>query len=225
MGLTETIREEIEYKIAFTIPGIDLPIPVSVVTTWGIMAFLVVMSIILTRNMKLVPGKRQIVVEGIVGLVVKLFGTYLGEHGKRYVSYIGTVVLYLIVANTMGLFGFTPPTKDLNTTIGLALMSIVLVQYASIYQRGVGGWLKSFTQPMFIMTPMNILELAIKPLSLCMRLFGNVLGAFIIMEMIKYAVPVAVPLAASMYFDIFDGCLQAYVFAFLTSLYIQEAIE
>ena len=69
------------------------------------------------------------------------------------------------------------------------------------------------------------MELGIKPLSLCMRLFGNVLGAFIIMEMIIHVIPAVVPLAASAYFDIFDGLLQAYVFCFLSSLYIHEAIE
>ncbi len=78
---------------------------------------------------------------------------------------------------------------------------------------------------MAIVTPLNVLELAIKPLSLCMRLFGNILGAFIIMELLKMVIPAVIPLAASMYFDIFDAFLQAYVFVFLTSLYIQEAIE
>ena len=85
--------------------------------------------------------------------------------------------------------------------------------------------LKSFSQPMAVVTPMNILELAIRPLSLCMRLFGNVIGATVIMELLKMAVPVFVPAVFSVYFDIFDGLIQAYVFVFLTSLYIKEAIE
>ena len=75
------------------------------------------------------------------------------------------------------------------------------------------------------MTPLNLMELVVRPLSLCMRLFGNILGAFIIMELIKMVVPMVVPLVASMYFDLFDAFLQAYVFTFLTSLYIQEAVE
>lgn len=78
---------------------------------------------------------------------------------------------------------------------------------------------------MAIVTPINILELFIKPLSLCMRLFGNVLGAFVIMEMLKILIPVAIPVPFSFYFDIFDGLIQAYVFVFLTSLYIKEAVE
>ena len=76
-----------------------------------------------------------------------------------------------------------------------------------------------------IITPINILEIFIKPLSLCMRLFGNVLGAFVVMELIKIIVPAIIPVAFSLYFDIFDGLIQAYVFVFLTALFIKEAIE
>ncbi|RXE62179.1 F0F1 ATP synthase subunit A, partial [Muribaculaceae bacterium Isolate-001 (NCI)] len=90
---------------------------------------------------------------------------------------------------------------------------------------GVGGWIKSFTEPIAIVTPINILEVFIKPLSLCMRLFGNVLGAFVIMELLKLLVPVALPVPFSFYFDVFDVLIQAYVFVFLTSMYIKEAIE
>jgi F-type H+-transporting ATPase subunit a len=76
-----------------------------------------------------------------------------------------------------------------------------------------------------VVTPLNILELGIKPLSLCMRLFGNVLGAFVIMNLIEVVVPLIVPVALSLYFDLFDGLLQAFVFTFLTTLYMQEAME
>ena len=75
------------------------------------------------------------------------------------------------------------------------------------------------------MTPINILEVFTRPLSLCMRLFGNVLGSFVIMELIKMVVPYVLPAVLSLYFDLFDGILQAYVFVFLTGLYIQDAIE
>ena len=103
-------------------------------------------------------------------------------------------------------------------------MSIILVQYAGIHQRGTGGWLKHFAHPIGMMAPMNILELFIRPLSLCMRLFGNILGAYIVMELIHHVAPAVIPLAAGAYFDIFDALLQAYVFCFLTSLFIQESI-
>ena len=80
-------------------------------------------------------------------------------------------------------------------------------------------------QPVPVLLPLNILEIFIKPLSLCMRLFGNVLGAFIIMELLKIVAPVVVPGLFSLYFDLFDGGIQAYVFVFLTSLFIAEETE
>ena len=113
----------------------------------------------------------------------------------------------------------------MNVTAALALMSIILIEYAGIHRKGVKRWFKSFAEPIALIAPINVLELVIKPLSLCMRLFGNVLGAFVIMELIKEVVPMVVPVAFSLYFDIFDGFIQAYVFVFLTSLYIGEAIE
>ena len=136
-----------------------------------------------------------------------------------------TVLLYIGVSNIIGLFGLKPPTKDLNVTAALALMSIILVETSGIRSKGLKGWLKSFADPSPVIAPMNLLEVIIRPLSLCMRLFGNVLGAFVIMELIKQLLPVALPVPFSLYFDIFDGLLQAYVFTFLTSMFIQEKIN
>ena len=135
------------------------------------------------------------------------------------------MLIYLAVANVIGLFGITPPTKDLNVTAGLAFMSIFLIEWSGIRKKGVKGWLKSFAEPMPVLLPINILEVFIRPLSLCMRLFGNVLGAYIVMELIKMVVPIFVPMVFSMYFDVFDGGIQAYVFVFLTSLFMQEKME
>ena len=109
----------------------------------------------------------------------------------------------------------------------MAITSILLVEFAGIKERGLKGHLKSFAKPVAIVAPINLLELIIKPLSLCMRLFGNVLGAFIIMELIKSVIflKIGVPVAFSLYFDLFDGFLQAYIFVFLTAMYVQEAVE
>ena len=198
----------------------------STVITWVIMAILLVLCIFLTRGLKVKNvSKRQLVAESIVGWLEKFVIGMTGEEGKAFVPYLCSVLLYIGFANLIGLCGVKPPTKDLNVTAALAVMSIVLVQYAGIHRKGFKGWLKSFTQPMAIVTPINILELFIKPLSLCMRLFGNVLGAFVIMELLKSLIPVVLPVPFSFYFDIFDGLIQAYVFVFLTSLYIKEAVE
>ena len=213
------LNEELAYKIAFTIG--PLQVPQYVVITWGIMAFLVIFSIVMTRNLKLVPGKRQVVIEGLVSFLYKLYYDILGEKGKRYIPYLGSVCIFLAVADGVGL----PPTRNLNVTVALAILAILLVQVGGIQTKGAKGWLKGFGQPVPVIAPMNILDLFTRPLSLSLRLFGNVLGGVIIMALLNSAIPIGVPLIGSAYFDIFDGLLQAYVFTFLTSLYLQEAIE
>ena len=110
-------------------------------------------------------------------------------------------------------------------TAALAIMSIILIQAAAIHSKGTKGWLKNFAEPVAVVTPINILELVIRPLSLCMRLFGNVLGAFVVMKLIESVVPVIVPTVFGLYFDFFDGFIQAYIFVFLSSLFIREAVE
>jgi F-type H+-transporting ATPase subunit a len=104
-------------------------------------------------------------------------------------------------------------------------MSIAVVIGAGIRFRGFKGWLKEFKEPVPIILPMKILEIFIRPLSLCMRLFGNILGSFIIMKLLEASMPVVVPAILSIYFDIFDGLIQMVVFVFLTTLFIKEAIE
>ena len=226
--LKEKIMEELNCETVFTIHfgSFDISIAESTVITWVIMVILLALCIFLTRGLKVKNvSRRQLVAESIVGWLEKFVIGMTGEEGKAFVPYLCSVLLYIGFANLIGLCGVKPPTKDLNVTAALAVMSIVLVQYAGIHKKGFKGWLKSFTQPMAIVTPINILELFIKPLSLCMRLFGNVLGAFVIMELLKSLIPVVLPVPFSFYFDIFDGLIQAYVFVFLTSLYIKEAVE
>ena len=136
-----------------------------------------------------------------------------------------TIILYLGVSNMISLFGFKPPTKDLNVTAALAIMSMFLIEYSGIRKNGVKHWVKHFAEPVPLVAPIMVLEIVIRPLSLCMRLFGNVLGAFVIMELLKAIIPVIVPIPFSFYFDIFDGLLQAYVFVFLTALFMNEEQE
>lgn len=225
--LASQLLEELNCETAFTIPvfgGIE--IAESVVITWVIMAVILLLSIFLTRNLKVRDiGKRQLVAETIVTSLNKFVKDMVGEEGRAYVPYLASVLVFIGISNIIGLFGLKPPTKDLNVTAALAVMSIILIEYAGIHKKGVRKWAKSFTEPIAIVTPINILEVFIKPLSLCMRLFGNVLGAYVIMELIKLIVPVILPIPFSFYFDVFDGLIQAYVFVFLTSLFIKEATE
>jgi F-type H+-transporting ATPase subunit a len=221
------LLEELNCETVFTIPVFGgVAVSESVVVTWIIMAVMTILSICVVRNLRIEnPGKKQIFMETVIGGLVHFFEDLLGEHGKRYAPYLISTVLYIGISNLIGYFGFKPPTKDFNVTAALALMSIVLIEYAGIHQKGTKKWLKSFAEPVAIIAPINVLEIFIRPLSLCMRLFGNVLGSFVVMELIKIMVPVIVPIPFSLYFDLFDGLIQAYVFVFLTSLFIKEATE
>ena len=225
-NLSEFLMEELEAATAFTIPifgGID--VAESTVISWVIMAIIMILTLVLTRNMKVEnPGKLQVGVEYVVESLQNIVRGIVGHEGERYVPYLATVLVFLGISNVFAVTGMKPPTKDLNVSAAVALMSIVLVQIASIRQNRVKGWLKGFTKPIAVVTPINIMELAIRPLSLCMRLFGNVLGAFVIMELIKLVVPVFVPAIFSLYFDLFDGLIQTYVFVFLTSLFMKETM-
>ena len=223
MDLAEALTDGLEAKTVFTVFGIN--ISEATVVTWIIMAVIVALCIFMTRNLKVQNiSKRQAMIEYIVVKLEGLIVDITGEEGKRYAPYLITVMIYLAFANIIGVFSFKPPTKSLNVTAALAIMSIVIVQYAGIHARGVKGWIKSFAYPIGIIAVFNVMDLFTRPLSLCMRLFGNILGAFVIMEIVDFVIPVIFPAGLSLYFDFFDGLLQAYVFTFLTSIYIKEAI-
>ena len=226
-SLTKNLLEELNVETVFTIPvfgGID--VSESVVVTWIIMAVVILLSIIFVRNLRVEnPGKKQLVLESAIGWIQDFCVDVMGKENKRYVPYLITVILYLGISNIIGLFGFKPPTKDLNVTAALAIMSMFLIEYSGIHRNGLKHWVKHFAEPVPVVAPILILEIIIRPLSLCMRLFGNVLGAFVIMELLKLVAPVLIPIPFSFYFDIFDGFLQAYVFVFLTALFMNEEQE
>ena len=190
------------------------------------MAVLTILSVILVRNLKVEkPGKIQLALESFIGFLNDFFMDTIGKDGKPYVPYLISVALYIGAANLIGLFGFKPPTKDLNVTAALAIMSLVLIYYSGVRKQGLKKFFLGFAEPMPIIAPINIMEIAIRPVSLCMRLFGNVIGAFVIMELLKMLMPAILPIPFSLYFDVFDGLIQTYVFVFLTSLFMKEQME
>ncbi len=239
LTLGDRIKEALVYKTVFTVKMGSLSIPVSetVITTWIIMAVLIIGSILLTRRLTEVPKGAQIVVEALVGGLNDFFKGQIGHHWKLFAPWLGTVALYLGLANLVGFFsplpflGFEPPfslkppTRDINVTAALSLMTILIVLFSGIAIKGFVGWAKSLAKPSPVMLPFNILEYLIKPISLCLRLYGNILGAFIIMELLAMVTPLFIPPVASVYFDFFDGLIQAVVFTFLSTLYIAEAVE
>ncbi len=229
MDLKEELLEQLEIQTVFTVPGTNISVDETTVVSWIIMAALTVLAIILTRNLK-VSGeisKRQQMLEVCMDKMMNFFNGVLGEKGAKYAPWLMSTAIFIGACNMIGILGFKPPTKSMQDTAAMALTSIILVEIAGIREKGLGGHLKSFAKPVAIVTPINILEIIIKPLSLCMRLFGNVIGAFIIMELLKSIIffKIGVSLAFSLYFDLFDGFLQAYIFVFLTAMYINEAVE
>lgn len=233
------------------IGSLDIPVADSIVMMWIIMAVLIVLSIIFTRNLKTVPAGKQNIAEIIVETVTKLIKNIMGEHGRDFVPYFGTILLFLVFANVSGIFnifptaadlykitglGFfgglpkfsiDPPTKDLNVTVTMALMTVSLVALSGIRYKGPKGFLLSFFKPVPIMLPFHLLDYGTRTVSLSLRLFGNILAGYIIMEMLYAGAIFAKPVVpiASFFFDIFDAGLQAYIFVFLSSVYISEAVE
>ena len=223
----ESLLQELENKTAFTIPLLGgIPVADSVVVTWIVMAVLLALSLVLTRNLRVrSPGMVQAALEWAVQFLNSFVKTNIGTHWRPFAPWLGTVALYIGVSNLIGIFGLTPPTKDISVTAALAVMSMLLIYGAQFRYNGPLGGLKKFAEPMPLLLPINLMEVVIRPLALCMRLFGNILGAYIIMEMLKFVAPVILPAVFSIYFDLFDGLIQTVVFVFLTTLFTGEGIK
>ena len=226
--MTDRLLEELQCETVIKIPFLNglLDIKESVVVTWIIMAVIVALCIIFVRNLKVEnPGKGQLLLESAISTGQNFFEDVMGKENRKYIPYLLTVLIYIGISNIIGLFGFKPPTKDLNVTAAIAIMSMILIEYSGIHKNGVKHWVKHFAEPVPFVAPIMILEIVIRPLSLCMRLFGNVLGAFVIMELFEDSSSGFGSYPISFYFDIFDGLLQAYVFVFLTALFMNEEQE
>lgn len=223
----ESLLQELENKTAFTIPLLGgIPVADSVVVTWIVMAVLLALSLVLTWNLRVrSPGRVQAALEWAVQFLNSFVKTNIGTHWRPFAPWLGTVALYIGVSNLIGIFGLTPPTKDISVTAALAVMSMLLIYGAQFRYNGPLGGLKKFAEPMPLLLPINLMEVVIRPLALCMRLFGNILGAYIIMEMLKFVAPVILPAVFSIYFDLFDGLIQTVVFVFLTTLFTGEGIK
>ena len=222
-----SLVSELGNETAFTIPVLGgIPVSESVVVSWIVMAVLALAALLLTRKLSVRdPGKVQIALESAVQFLNGFVKENIGSHWRPFAPWLGTVALYIGLSNIVGIFGLTPPTKDIGVTAALAVMSMLLIYGAQFRYNGLLGGLKKFDEPMPLLIPINLMEIVIRPLALCMRLFGNVLGAFIIMEMIKLLVPAVVPAVLSIYFDLFDGLIQMVVFVFLTTLFTGEGIK
>ena len=217
-------------NVVFEIPFFNLPVSNVVIMSWIAMAVIILWAFLATRKMKLVPSGLQNTAEIVVESINNFTEGFMGKLGRSFAPYIGTVGLFLIIANTLGALFMgelthgliAPQTRTLAVPVALAVMTILIAIGAGIYYKGIGGFIKRLFKPIPILFPFNLLEFITKPLSLSMRLFGNILGAYILMELLFVSLPWGIPSIACMYFDLFDGGLQAFVFVLLTVLYISE---
>ena len=201
---------------------------------------LVLFFAFVTRKLKRLPeGKGQTLLEVFVGGIIDFFGGILGDHGKKYVPFVGSFFIFILTLNYLGLIpGFQSPTADLNTTLALGITAVLGVQIIAIKENGVGGYLKHLAgNPPWLgvlMFPLEVIAQLSRAGSLAIRLFGNIFGEeSVIVELTKLGVgililnaipfvPVQVPM---LFFGLFGGFLQAFVFTILTSIYIVLFIE
>lgn len=227
-------------KIVFTIPGIDLKVTETIVIGWGIIVVIAILCLVLTSNLKKKPEtKRQIIAELIVNFVNNTVRDSMGERFMGFAPYIAMLLSYTALGSLVSMLGLRSVTADFNTPLTLALMTFCLITFFKFKTNGFCGYFKSFTQPVAILTPINILSEVATPVAMAVRVFGNV-SAGMIITMLLYsgliflsnaihlpvpALAVGIPALLSVYFDLFSGCIQAYVFAMLTMVNVGNAAE
>lgn len=219
-------------------------ISTTVTTSWIIMAALIIASYFLTRNLKKVPtSKVQIFLEFAVTSLKNLVTTTMGDKAVKQmpdmIYYIGSLFLFFACSNLIGLLGFRSPTTDIDTTLAWSLITVFLIYFAGIKDKGL-SYFKGMLEPIPLMLPMNIVSEIARPISLTFRPFGNILGGAVIMSLVyqflgflSTLIPgviipfgqLLIPVPLHLYFDLFAGVLQAFIFVMLTMVFVGSATE
>ena len=236
-------------KISESIPIVELGniLTVTTVSLFIVTVLLITLAAVLTKNLTKRPGKVQVVLEKLVSMLYGLVRDTMGEHNMKFAPYIGTLFLSSIVGTLIGMTQIIPSeTGDLSVTLAWALVTTGMVWYNNIKNFGFKAWLKGFTEPIVVMTPMNIVSEIAQPISLAFRHFGNVAGGVVLTALIYSALgglshtvfvwlpetvlgfippifQVGIPAFLSIYFDLFSGFVQALVFSLLTMVYVGGA--
>ncbi len=214
-------------KVLFTIFGLE--VTGHVTTMWAIMAFLFVVLVLMTRKMDKVPGRFQCLIEYTVEGLLNFFSGMMGKKmARRYFPLLCTLFLFILVSNWSGILplaghveGFRPPTSTLSVTAALALVAFFATQFAGFREKGF-GYLKHFFQPFIFMFPLNLIEELVRPLSLSLRLYGNIFGEEMVVAVLLSIAPYFAPALMQM-LGILFGFIQAVVFTTLTAIYISSA--
>ena len=205
--------------------GLQIPVNQTMITTWIIMAALILLGYVTVRSLQEVPGPLQNIMETVLDGVHWLVESTMGKDKLWFAPYVLALGMFLAVANLTGLIGVRMPTADLNTTFALSLLTFILTQYYSIKSRGGLGFVKRFFEPLPFLFPLNIIGELANPVSLGFRLFGNMLGGLIIMGLVYSFIPILVPVLPHIYFDLFVGLIQTFIFVMLTMTYVTLGME
>ncbi|MGH4119188.1 F0F1 ATP synthase subunit A [Clostridium sp.] len=207
--------------------GYDFQITASLITQWVIVMVLILLIVFININLKKIPDKKQAIVEIFIEFVEKTVEETMGKRFKKFVPFIGTLGIYLLSMNLVGLFGIKPPTTDYSVTLGMGLITFIVIQGYTIKKAGLKKYFTGYAKPLPILLPINILERIMLPVSLSLRLFGNMFAATIIMELaygglskITWVAQLGIPIPLHMYFDLFDGTIQMVIFVMLTMINI-----
>ncbi|MEG1284385.1 MAG: F0F1 ATP synthase subunit A [Romboutsia sp.] len=222
----------------------DFKLSETVIVSWMIIAGLAIASYFLTRNLKKVPtSKVQILLEYAVMMLVNLVTENMGEKTVKrmpnMIPYIGSLFLFFACSNLIGLLGFRSPTTDIDTTLAWALITFFMIYYAGIKSHGL-SYFKGLLEPIPVLLPLNIIGELAKPISLTFRPFGNILGGAVIMALlyqflgfVSTLIPgvtipfgqLIIPVPLHLYFDLFAGLLQSFIFIMLTMVFVGNAAQ
>jgi len=199
---------------------------------------MIIFALVATRNLKQYPKGLQAVAELIVEFVYKFVNNTMGKHNIGFAPYVGTLFIFLLLCNSLGLLGQRAATADMNFTFAMGILVFLIIQFNSVRSKGVKGFFKEFAEPYPFMVPIKIIEEVVFPVSLSFRIFGNILAGYIIIELFMHQMRVlsekahlpvplfqaVTPLPLNAFFDIFEPVLQAFVFTILTMSFIAKAI-
>lgn len=230
---------EEEFALNIAIGKMKIQIGYSIIAQWVIMAIIIITVLIVVRRFKSIPYGKQAWLELIFESVENLVRDNMGEEYMNFIPFAGTLAIYLLPMNLTGLFGFKPPTTDYSVALGIGLISFIVINVFSLKRSGILGYIKSYAKPYAFMVPINLIERLIVPVSLSLRLFGNMLAGTIMVELIykalayfssliKLKIPVLqliIPIPFHIYFDIFDGVVQMIIFTMLTMIFIKTTSE
>jgi F-type H+-transporting ATPase subunit a len=197
--------------------------------TWVVMAVLIPIAFVGGRRLRPVPGPGQNILEFLVETLQGFLEAMIGPQGKRYLPLIGSLTLFILTSNLLGLIpGFHSPTNNLNTTVACALVVFFSSHLIGIKEQGLLPYLKHFAGPIWwlapIMVPVEIIGHLARPVSLSVRLFGNIFGEDAVLLILLSLVPLLIPLPM-MLLAVFTSTVQTFVFIMLSIIYIAGAQE